>query len=108
MRHGRASAPKSGKSRMEIRRDPVTQSWVVVGQREVMETDTCPFERPAIDKRQTILSVPSEGQWQVGGVPHSRPLYRSEGETGPLPEWKKEPLGPVGGPARGVGVPRLT
>ncbi len=81
---------------MEIRRDPVTQSWVVVGQREVMETDTCPFERPAIDKRQTILSVPSEGQWQVRVLPHPDPLYRIEGEAGRLPDGMYDRMGSMG------------
>jgi len=81
---------------MEIRRDPVTQSWVVVGQREVMETDTCPFERPAIDKTQTILSVPSEGQWQVRVLPHPDPLYRIEGEAGRLPDGMYDRMGSMG------------
>jgi len=81
---------------MEIRRDPVTQSWVVVGQREVMETDTCPFERPAIDKRQTILSVPSDGQWQVRVLPHPDPLYRIEGEAGRLPDGMYDRMGSMG------------
>src|SRR5258708_13440243 len=90
---------------MEIRRDPVTQSWVVVGQREVMETDTCPFERPAIDKTQTILSVPSEGQWQVRGFPHPDPLYRVEGGAGRLPDGIDNRLAPNGAHRGGAETP---
>ena len=75
--------PESGKNRMEIRRDPITQSWVVVGHREAAETDTCPFERPAIDKQQTILTSPAEGPWQVRVLAHPDPLYRIEGELWP-------------------------
>src|SRR5438477_222585 len=81
---------------MEIRRDPVTQSWVVVGARETSSSDTCPFERPAIDKRQTILSIPSEGSWQVRVLPHPDPLYRIEGEPGRLPDGMYDRMGSMG------------
>ena len=80
---------------MEIRRDPITQSWVVVGHRDSSETDSCPFERPAIDKQQTILSSPSEGPWQVRVVPHPDPLYRIEGEAGRQPDGMYDRMGPM-------------
>src|ERR1700732_2569387 len=52
---------------MEIRRDPVTQRWVVSGQRERPEEGEagCPFDPPAIDGAKAILSSPSEGPWQI-------------------------------------------
>ena len=81
---------------MEIRRDPVTQSWVVVGQRESSESDVCPFERPAIDKQQTILSSPAEGPWQVRVLPHPDPLYRIEREPGRLPDGMYDRMGSMG------------
>ncbi|HYK40300.1 MAG TPA: hypothetical protein VEU98_09745 [Candidatus Eremiobacteraceae bacterium] len=81
---------------MEIRRDPITQSWVVLGHRELSDETNCPFEKPAIDKQQTILSWPTEGPWQVRVVPHPDPLYRIEGEAGRRAEGIYDKMGPVG------------
>jgi UDPglucose--hexose-1-phosphate uridylyltransferase len=81
---------------MEIRRDPITQSWVVVGQREEFAPDSCPFERPAIDKQHTILSSPSEGPWQVRVLPHPNPIYRIEGEPGRVPDGMYDRMGSTG------------
>ena len=81
---------------MELRRDPITQSWVVLGHRDVTEETGCPFERPAIDKQQAILSVPSEGQWQVRVLPHPDPLYRIEGEPGRQAEGIYDKMGTTG------------
>ena len=83
---------------MEIRRDPVTQSWVVSGQRErVEEGDTpCPFDPPAIDSLKTILSFPPEGPWRVRVVPHPEPLYRVEIDPGRAAEGIYDKIGPLG------------
>ncbi len=81
---------------MEIRRDPITQSWVVLGHREVSDESNCPFEKPAIDKQQTILSWPAEGPWQVKVLPHPDPLYRIEGEAGRRADGIYDNMGPVG------------
>ena len=81
---------------MEIRRDPITQSWVVLGHREASDETDCPFEKPAIDKQQTILSWPAEGPWQVRVVPHPDPLYRIEGEAGRRADGIYDKMGPVG------------
>lgn len=81
---------------MEIRRDPITQSWVVLGYREPKDDEQCPFERPAIDKQQTILSWPAEGPWQVRVLPHPEPLYRVEGEMGRQADGIYDRMGPVG------------
>src|SRR5258706_4805478 len=82
--------------RMEIRRDPITQSWVVLGHREAGDETDCPFEKPAIDKQQTILSWPAEGPWQVRVVPHPDPLYRIAGEAGRRADGIYGTIGPVG------------
>jgi len=63
------------------------------GQREPAGSDACPFERPAIDKQQTILTSPAEGAWQVRVLAHPDPLYRIEGEPGRRPEWHVRPYG---------------
>src|SRR5258707_8911524 len=81
---------------MEIRRDPITQSWVVLGHREAGDETDCPFEKPAIDKQQTILSWPAEGPWQVRVVPHPDPLYRIEGEAGRRADGIYDKMGPGG------------
>src|SRR5215831_8505888 len=83
---------------MEIRRDPVTQSWVVSGQRErVDEVDSpCPFDPPQVDSAKSILSVPSEGQWQARVIPHPEPLYRVEADPGRAAEGIYDKMGSLG------------
>jgi UDPglucose--hexose-1-phosphate uridylyltransferase len=83
---------------MEIRRDPITQSWVVLGQPENLEEAAalCPFDSPGIDKKPAILSVPSEGAWQVRVIPHPDPLYRIEDEPSRLAEGMYDKMGALG------------
>ena len=83
---------------MEIRRDPVTQSWVVSGQRERSEeADTpCPFDVPAIESAKTIVSWPAEGPWQVRVVPHPEPLYRVENDPSRAADGIYDKMGPLG------------
>src|SRR5258706_3271864 len=83
---------------MEIRRDPVTQSWVVSGQRERPEEGEigCPFDPPAIDNAKTILSWPPEGPWQIRVLPHPEPLYRVENDPGRAAEGIYDKMGPLG------------
>ena len=83
---------------MEIRRDPVTQSWVVSGQRERSEEGdvACPFDPQTIDSSKTILSWPAEGPWQVRVVPHPEPLYRVEIDPGRAAEGIYDKMGPLG------------
>jgi hypothetical protein len=73
---------------MELRRDPITQSWVVLGHRDVSGDSPadCPFEPAALEKQSAILSWPPDGPWQVRVLPHPEPLYRIEGiEVGRQP-----------------------
>ncbi len=69
---------------MEIRRDPITQSWVVLGHREELAEDggACPLCSGDAAKQPTLLAWPAEGPWQVRVVPHPDPLYRIEGDLG--------------------------
>ncbi len=85
-------------SRMEIRRDPITQSWVVVGQRDSPSEvpQSCPLDAGTIDKQPAILTWPPEGPWQVRVVPHPEPLYRVEGEPGRLAEGIYDKMGATG------------
>lgn len=83
---------------MELRRDPVTQSWVVVGEREPFgERPTeCPLEPEKIEKQPAILSWPAEGKWQVRVSAHPEPLYRIEGEPGRAAEGIYDKMGALG------------
>ena len=69
---------------MELRKDPITSSWVVVGHREITceTTGGCPFCSSQANSKTPLLRLPSEGPWQVLVLPHPDPLYRVEGDTG--------------------------
>ncbi len=83
---------------MEIRRDPITQSWVVVGQQESSgdSAQPCPFDPGTIEKRPSILTWPAEGPWQVRVLPHPDPLYRIEGDPGRAAEGMYDKMGAIG------------
>jgi UDPglucose--hexose-1-phosphate uridylyltransferase len=83
--------------KMEIRRDPITQSWVVQGQKESLEDlpQKCPFDRPESEGKAILLS-PAEGVAQVRVLPHPDPLYRIEGQPGRLAEGIYDKMGPTG------------
>ncbi|MGA8038217.1 MAG: DUF4931 domain-containing protein [Candidatus Acidiferrales bacterium] len=67
---------------MELRKDPITRSWVVVGhpERQKIRPDPCPLCAETRLETRTLLELPSQGKWQVRVYPHFRPLYRIEGE----------------------------
>ncbi len=70
---------------MELRRDPVTQSWVI--QEDSPEPwapngdcPLCPGKESLLP--QTLYEYPfHQSNWQVRVVPHMRPLYRIEGDA---------------------------
>jgi UDPglucose--hexose-1-phosphate uridylyltransferase len=67
---------------MELRKDPITRSWVVVGhpERQKVRPDPCPLCAENRIETRTLLDLPPQGKWQVRVYPHFRPLYRIEGE----------------------------
>jgi UDPglucose--hexose-1-phosphate uridylyltransferase len=67
---------------MELRKDPITRSWVVAGhpEREKIRLDPCPLCPENRVETRELLALPREGAWQVRAYPHLRPLYRIEGE----------------------------
>src|ERR1700676_581723 len=69
---------------MELRKDPITRSWVVVGHREDPAASSvgCPFCPPRVDSHHSLLPLPAQGPWQGMAMPHPDPLYRVEGEPG--------------------------
>lgn len=83
---------------MELRKDPITRSWVVVGQRE-REQDRegpCPLCPGTRIETHLLLELPQDGEWQVRGYPHFRPLYRIEGDPGRHAEGIFDRMEPIG------------
>ena len=82
---------------MELRKDPITQSWVRVGHREDLapQTTGCPL-CPGHAALPSLLELPAGGDPQVRVVPHFHPLYRIEGEVERLPEGIYDRMRPVG------------
>src|SRR5260370_7137122 len=66
---------------MELRKDPITRSWVIVGDDEEKHAQAgyCPFCPGSPNAPQTIASVNS-GAGAVMAMVHPAPLYRIEGE----------------------------
>jgi UDPglucose--hexose-1-phosphate uridylyltransferase len=83
---------------MELRKDPITRSWVVVGHREITceTTGGCPFCPSQVNSKRPLLRLPPEGPWQVMVLPHPDPLYRVEGETGRRADGMYDAMQPVG------------
>jgi UDPglucose--hexose-1-phosphate uridylyltransferase len=82
---------------MEIRRDPITQSWVVQGQKDSSDDAPagCPFDHVGSEARAILLSPP-DGPAQVRVLPHPNPLYRIEAEPGRLADGMYDRMGPTG------------
>jgi len=83
---------------MQIRRDPVSQSWIVSGQREpALETENpCPLDPERVDDSKSIFTWPPEGTWQVKVIPHPNPLYSLENEPARVAEGIYDKMGPLG------------
>ncbi len=83
---------------MELRKDPITRSWVVVGHPEEppAPSDGCPLCPGHEAERPTLLRLPAEGPWQVRVIPHFHPLYRIEGEPGRQGDGIYDRMRPVG------------
>jgi UDPglucose--hexose-1-phosphate uridylyltransferase len=67
---------------MELRKDPITRSWIVVGhqERQGERTGPCPLCPENRIETHVILELPSQAPWQVRVYPHFRPLYHVEGD----------------------------
>jgi len=73
---------------MELRKDPITNSWVVVGEQGIAPAPdaTCPLCAAQSGASPVLLQLPSNGTPQVRVIPHFYPLYRIEGDAGRRPE----------------------
>ncbi|HEV2233032.1 MAG TPA: DUF4931 domain-containing protein [Terriglobia bacterium] len=70
---------------MELRKDPITQSWVIQedGEASWPADSACPLcpGQEALSPK-TIYAYPGGSvDWQVRVIPHLRPLYRIEGDA---------------------------
>src|SRR5208337_2025129 len=67
---------------MELRKDPITRSWVVIGhpEREKERTGPCPLCPGNGGEGTPLLQLPPYGEPQVRIYPHFRPLYHIEGD----------------------------
>jgi UDPglucose--hexose-1-phosphate uridylyltransferase len=83
---------------MELRKDPITRSWVVVGhpEREKVRDDPCPLCPGNRIETHSLLELPRPGPWQVRAYPHFRPLYRIEGEPTRSAEGIYDRMNPIG------------
>ena len=83
---------------MELRKDPITRSWVVVGhpEKERIPAEPCPLCPENRIEIHTLLALPREGAWQVRVFPHFRPLYHIEGEPNRAADGIYDRMAPVG------------
>jgi UDPglucose--hexose-1-phosphate uridylyltransferase len=83
---------------MELRKDPITRSWVVVGhpERERVALDPCPLCPDNRIEIHDLLRLPPQGPWQVRAFPHFRPMYRIEGDPARGAEGIYDRMDPVG------------
>lgn len=70
---------------MELRKDPITRSWVITGDDADFESGSqgpCPYCPDSPNQAQLISSMPSVdgGSWSARAVVHPRALYHIEGE----------------------------
>lgn len=96
---------------MELRKDPITRSWMLVGDEgepAAAESGPCPFCEGTDPSQKVIFSLPRDGSapgagkgaspapWSVRVYPHPRPLYRIEGHESRAAEGIYDRMRPVG------------
>ena len=83
---------------MELRKDPITRSWVVAGHpaQEKLPPHPCPLCPETLADTKPLLELPSHGPAQVRVYPHFRPIYRIEGEPARGAEGIYDRMAPIG------------
>ncbi len=86
---------------MELRKDPITRSWVITGDEPELTVDHdafCPFcpESPRQAQLITTLAAVNAGPWSARAVVHPHPLYHVEGDPGRRGEGLYDAMGTVG------------
>ena len=71
---------------MELRKDPITRSWVITGDDPAESSPrpetACLFCPDSAQSLQVISATPSSSAWSARSVVHPTPLYHIEGEPG--------------------------
>src|SRR5882672_10332299 len=71
---------------MELRKDPITRSWVMTGddptESSPRSEGACRFCPDARDATQVIAALPATANWSARSMVHPAPLYHIEGEPG--------------------------
>ena len=86
---------------MELRKDPITRSWVIVGD-DVVEpaphSHACQFCGPAAESAQVVATLPglSGNPWSARSVVHPHALYHVEGEAARRGDGLYDRMGSVG------------
>jgi UDPglucose--hexose-1-phosphate uridylyltransferase len=86
---------------MELRKDPITRSWVITGD-DVQEAEArpgaCRFCPGVQDSPHVLWTMPSVngGPWSARSVVHPMPLYHVEGEPGRRGDGLYDRMLPVG------------
>ena len=86
---------------MELRKDPITRSWVICGDEPELPpagSSLCPFCPESGLPLQVIASTPTVngGPWAARAVVHPRPLYGIEGEPARSGNGLYDKMHPVG------------
>ncbi|MBZ5502444.1 MAG: hypothetical protein LAN59_09410 [Acidobacteriia bacterium] len=83
---------------MELRKDPITRSWVIVGptEREKERAGACPLCPESAREAPLLLELPAQGPRPVRVYPHFRPLYHIEGDLERSAEGIFDRMAPVG------------
>jgi UDPglucose--hexose-1-phosphate uridylyltransferase len=84
---------------MELRKDPITRSWVGVGHAEsvVVHPEACPLcSDVASQDGSPLLQLPSAANPQVRVIPHFNPLYGIEGDADRTPDGMYDRMRAVG------------
>jgi len=83
---------------MELRKDPITRSWVRVGHSEKVRVpeDGCPLCPGHRGDVASLLELPAGGSPRVRVIPHFHPLYQIEFEAGRAPDGIYDYMRPVG------------
>jgi UDPglucose--hexose-1-phosphate uridylyltransferase len=86
---------------MELRKDPITRSWVITGD-EVIEaasdSQVCQFCSTSIQPAQIVANLPgvAGGAWSARSVVHPHALYHVEGEPARRGDGLYDRMGSVG------------
>jgi UDPglucose--hexose-1-phosphate uridylyltransferase len=86
---------------MELRKDPITRSWVITGD-DVVEplpqSGACRFCGPSAPPLQVVANLPGIGgnPWSARSVVHPQAIYHIEGEAGRRGDGLYDRMGSVG------------